>query len=158
MRYLLTAPLLVLLVACSGQEQAAMTPEPAPAPEVAPPPAPVVRLPGKAEFNVPSHLRADKTYQTKAGATRRKVTYELLEAMPDQSQAAVTAALSPAGYVADEPKPGKNGRFSIKYKKKKAATITATFYPKLAKKPANPAAKSMVDLSWQTKAAPKKAD
>lgn len=156
MRYLLTAPLLVLLAACSGQEQA---PEPTPASEAAvPAPVSAVKLPGKAEFNVPSQVRTDKVYQTKSGATRRKVVFELLEATPDQSEAAVTATLAQAGYKAGAPKAGKSGKYSVKYKKKKAANITATYYPKLAKKPANPAAKSMVALSWQTKKAPKKTD
>lgn len=154
MRYGLIVPLFVLIVACSGPDPATVGHAPATeAPSVEVPAT--VEIPGKVNFNIPSQLRSDKTYQTKAGATRRKVVYELLEAGPNQAEAAVTGVLVAAGYAAEEPKEGKNGRFSIRYKKPKAPNITATFYPQLAKKPASPDAKSMVALSWQTKRAPK---
>lgn len=158
MRYSIAVPLFAFLAACSGQEHASVA-SPAATPELAVERPSAVKLPGKANFNIPSQLRSDKTYQTKAGATRRKVVYELLEATPDQADSAVGSVLEQAGYRLADRKEGKNGQFSIRYKKKKAATITVTYYPKLAKKPANPDAKSMVALSWQTKKAPKaKAD
>lgn len=153
MRYSLFSLLLVLLAACSGQEQ---PPSPqSSVPEAAPVAAPMVKLPGGVEFDIASHLRSEKTYKTKKGATRRKVVYELLDATPGEAEVAVTDVLARAGYAGEAPKPGKNGQYSIRYKKAKRPAITVTFYPKLAKKPANPAAKSMVALTWQTKKAPK---
>jgi hypothetical protein len=83
------------------------------------------------------------------------VFYELLEVTPDQAEQAITALLGEAGYVGEAPKIGKNGQYSIRYMKAKAATITVTYFPDLADKPENSAAKSMVSISWQTKKAPK---
>lgn len=163
MRYLLTVPLLALLVACSGQEQAPAASTSAPVANASPSAGDATGqaqavLPDKLQFAVPSQLRSDRTYQTKKGATRRRVVYELLEATPDQTEAIVTTLFANAGYAAGAPKKSKKkGVYSIKYAKKKARTITVTFYPRLAKKPANPAAKSMVALSWQTRKAPKAA-
>ncbi|MFT4257005.1 MAG: hypothetical protein QM599_08635 [Pseudoxanthomonas sp.] len=156
MRYLLILSLTAMLAACSQND----APAPVPVPEQAAVPDVAVKLPGGIKFDVPSELRTDKSYQTKKGATHRRATYELLEATPDQARDVVTAKLAEAGYVAGEPKPSKKkeGQYSIKYKKKKAASVTVYFYPKLAKKPANPAAKSMIAFDWQTKKAPKPTD
>jgi hypothetical protein len=66
----------------------------------------------------------------------------------------VSAAFQRAGFRAETPVKGKNGRYSINYKKPKAATVTVTFFPNLPKRPANPAAKSRITLTWQTRKAP----
>lgn len=155
MRYLLILSLVGMLAACSqGNEPAtaAVTPEQAAA-------AAAVKLPGGAKLDVPSQLRTDKTYQTKKGATRRRVTYELLEVTPKHARSIVVAGMYEAGFAAGKvkPKKGKKGQYSIAFKKKKKATIKVIFYPKLARKPANPAAKSMIAFDWQTKKAPKPA-
>lgn len=157
MRCLLALPLLLVLAACS---------------DTAPPPQDAAKpvaddagraqadvgsiLPGGVRFDIPAQLRSDKSYSTRAGAMRRRLVYELLEATPDQAETAVTAVFSRAGYKGEEAKPGKDGQFTIRYRKRGAPNVIATFYPGLAKKPANPAAKSMVAFSWQTKKAPKK--
>jgi len=156
MRYLLGVLLLMLLAACSGQEQTSPASQDASGSGDSNAQAGAAALPGGVTFDIPSQLRSDKLYETKAGATRRKLVYELLEATPDQAQSQVTVMLARAGYKAGEAKPGKDGKVGVVYRKKKAPTLTATFYPGLAKKPANPAAKSMVAFSWQTKKAPKK--
>lgn len=157
MRSLLTLVVLVLLAGCSKQEPAATASDAGNPASEAPAPASLVEaLPGGVDFDVASHLRSDKTYQTKTGAARRRVAYELLEATPGQARDVVTAKLAEAGYVAGEATPDKKkeGQYSIKYKKKKAPTITVIFYPTLVKKPINPAARSMIAMSWQVKKAP----
>jgi hypothetical protein len=114
------------------------------------------RLPGSVRFAVPAHLNADVVYHSKNGAARRKLVFELLEAGQAEAEAVVSEALTLDGYVAEAPKPGKDGWYSIRYRKSGAPNITATFYPKLPRKTAHPDAKSMVAFSWQTKAAPRK--
>ena len=157
MRCLLILSLASMLAACSPNNEpasaAAVTPEKAAA-------AAAVKLPGGIKFDVPSQLRTDKTYQTKKGATRRRATYELLEATPDQARSIVVAKMGKAGFVAGRAKPDKRkeGQYSIAFKKKKKAGVNVIFYPKLARKPANPAAKSMIAFDWQTRKAPKPAE
>lgn len=157
MRYLLILSLAGMLAACSQHNEpalaAAVTPEQAAA-------AAAVKLPGGIKFDVPSQLRADTTYQTKKGATRRKVTYELLEVTPEQARSIVVAKMAEAGFAVGQAKPNKRkeGQYSIAFKNKKKARVNVIFYPKLAKKPANPDAKSMIAFDWQTKKAPKPAE
>ena len=154
MRYLLILSFAGVLVACSPNNEpasaAALAPEKAAA-------AAAVKLPGGIKFDVPSQLRADKTYQTAKGATRRRATYELLEATPKQARGLVVAKMAEAGFDAGQSKPHKRkkGQYSVTFKKKKKASVKVIFYPKLAKNPANPAAKSMIAFDWQTKKAPK---
>ena len=152
MRNLVIISLLALVAACSGQH-APGKPVAAPAEGAQPATAAAApAFPGGVDFNLPSQVRSDRTYKTKAGETRRRVVYELLEASPDQSQAAVAGVLARAGYEAGTASPGKKGKTRVKYSKQGAPTITAAFYPGLAKKPANPSAMSMVAFSWRVKA------
>ena len=163
MRYLPTALLLLLLAACSDKQPAATQVAVSAEDQVTEQnqidlPAWIPVIPGNVHFDIPAHLRNDVIYQTSAGATRRRLNFELLEATPEQAQSAVTKALSQAGYVGEAPKAGRNDRYSIRYKKEGAPNLNVTFFPVLARTPANPDAKSMITISWQTKRAPKKAD
>ncbi|MCR6663415.1 MAG: hypothetical protein NVV60_09785 [Luteimonas sp.] len=166
MRFLFAVVLMSMLAACSERQA-----EP-PGSQDATNPAPAAidcqpcegalpwhaSLPGGVRLDVQAHLSSDEFYETKAGATRRRLVFEFLEAAtPAQAESLVTAAFVAAGYAADAPEQGKNGRYSIVYRKTKAANVTATYYPEL-NKPANPEAKSRVMLTWQTKRAPKVAE
>src|SRR5690606_18417338 len=98
MRVLFPAVLLVALAACSGRQQEASTPEPC-----------VVEanadsgisglswyptLPGEARFDVQAHLRSDKISIIRNGATRRRLTFELLSAEPQDAQRVVSESLA----------------------------------------------------------------
>lgn len=165
MRFLLAVVLVLMFAACSERQVATLGAETPAAPASMPidsePCEGVlpwhVSLPGGVRLDVQAHLSSDEFYETKAGATRRRLVFEFLEASPAQVESLVTTAFVAAGYVADSAEQGKNGRYSIAYRKAKAANVTATYYPDV-NKPANPEAKSRVMLTWQTKRAPKAAE
>lgn len=160
MRVLFPAVLLVTLAACSERQPEAGTPEPCVVEANAD--SGIARLswyptlPGEVRFDVPAHLRSDEISITRKGATRRRLTFELLSAEPQDAQTVVSEALVRSGYSPDDAKPGAGGKISIQYRKPKSPSINVVFFPELAKQPANPDAKSMVSLSWQIKPAPKK--
>lgn len=159
MRFLVATSLTALLIACSGQgpaeRDAAMPDTAAQSIGAAGLQAWHPVLPGDAELGADVHLRTHTIYQAKNGATRRRLVFELLDAPPDRAEAVIAASLARADYVGDEAKPGKSGRYSVRYRKKGAPTITATYHPELASSPANPEAQSMVTLTWQIKRAPR---
>lgn len=154
------AVLLLALAACSAQKQDSSAPDPCIV--EADPGAGTAglswypTLPGEVRFDVPAHLRSDEISITRKGATRRRLTFELLSAEPQDAQTVVSEALVRSGYSPDDAKPGAGGKISIQYRKPKSPSINVVFFPELAKQPANPDAKSMVSLSWQIKPAPKK--
>ena len=161
MRFLMTATLLVLLASCTGQNQQSETGQARAEPNA---PRPVAEspslqpwhavLPGDVTLETPAHLRTDRIYETANGAIRRRLTFELLEATPDMAEAAITSSLEDAGYAAGEPAQASNDRYTVRYRKRGSPTITATFYPELASRTANPDSKSMVALLWQVRRAP----
>lgn len=126
-------------------------------PAAIPPASWYPRLPGGVRFEVPAHLNADVVYHSSSGAARRKLVFELLEADHVHAEAVVTEALVSDAYAPEAPKLGKEGWYSIRYRKSGEPNITVTFYPRLPRRTAHPAAKSMVAFSWQTKAAPRTA-
>ncbi len=144
------------LAACGDKEQAA-----APAAEASTATAPVIAaggyrpLPGGVELGLDAHLRSDRIYENKKGATRRKVTYEVLRGSQQDAVAGVERSLTSAGYVAQPRKDGKDGAFTIAYKKKKSPTLNVNFSSDVGEKPANPEALHLVVVDWQLKAAPK---
>lgn len=146
------------LVACTGQNSG----DDASVAQVDAVPVPVasvdmggVELPGGVEFGARVHLRSDKTVTTKAGATRRRVVYELLEHGPDSAEQAIAADLQRAGYSEVRRKETKGGNLAVTYRKPKAKTLSVLYYGKPPKKPMNPETKGLLAMSWQIKKAPR---
>lgn len=157
-RKILVLGMVAALAACGGKEQEAASVEAPAAGSVAATAEAAGGyrpLPGGVELGLDSHMRSDRIYETAKGATRRKVSYEVLSGSLEESVETVEQSLADAGYKAKPRKEGKNGAFSISFKKKKAKTLKVDFNPNVGKKPANPDALHLVAVSWQLKAAPK---
>lgn len=156
-RKILVLSLVAALAACGGKEQVAVSAAEAPVADAGAAAVEGYRpLPGGVELGLEAHLRSDRIYENKKGATRRKVTYEVLKGSQQDAVASVEQALTAAGYAAQPRNDGKNGAFTIAYKKKKTPTLNVQFNPSVGDKPANPAAQHLVAVDWQLKAAPKK--
>lgn len=154
-RNILVLGVVMVLSACGGKEPTAVPVADSTAPVVAADVGGYRPLPGGVELGLAAHLRSDRIYETEKGATRRKVIYEVLKGSQQDAVANVEQALAAAGYTAQARKNGKNGAFTIPYKKSKSPTLNVQFNPRVGGKPANPEAKHLVAVDWQVKAAPK---
>jgi len=112
-------------------------------------------LPGGLELGLNAHMRSDRIFKSASGATRRRVTYEVLKGSQQEAMATVAEAMSADGYMAEESREGKDGYRNYPYKKDKSPRLWVKFKDDVGANPANPAAKHLVWVEWQVKAAPK---
>lgn len=114
-------------------------------------------LPDGADIGLNAHMRSDRIFKNAKGATRRRVTYEVLDGSRQDAMTAVSAAMGASGYVAEPMVDGKDGDAIVPYKKDKSPRLWVKFKDAVGDKPANPDAKHLVLVEWQVKGAPKAA-
>lgn len=154
MRSVFSLAVVLLLVACSGNEVADGEVGRAEAQDGA---LAAVRidsrivLPGGVYLDSGARLRADTISQTEAGANRRTLVIELLDDGPDSAKAVVTRVFARAGYRAAEPKAGTDGKTGIRYAGADVPSVWVVFYPDVPSTPAYHAAKSRISVSWQVR-------
>ena len=112
-------------------------------------------LPGGLELGLDGHMRSDRIFKDKKGATRRRVTYEMLKGSRQDAIDTVEAVMENNGYAAESRRDSENGDIALPYKKSKSPRLWVKFKEDVGKNPANPEAKYLVLVEWQVKAAPK---
>lgn len=111
-------------------------------------------LPAGVALTSPFHIRNDRIYQNDRGETRRRVAIELLDVEIAQAPNLLTDAMEDAGYTSTGRREGKNGRFSLRFKKAGEPNIAVDFLPDLEREPNNPDAKSLIVIAWELRPAP----
>jgi hypothetical protein len=103
------------------------------------------------QVNVPCGLRSDRTYQTAAGVSRRQVTFEYLEATPNEALNAARATLEADGFKAKEqpaPTPGTTDVVRMSFAKAGFGTIQVWANPNPKTKIKNPAAHGAIGMDF----------
>lgn len=112
-------------------------------------------LPAQMALEGKYHLRSDRIFVNKKGATRRRVIFEMMDADMDASVRRVERMMLAGEYVGTAHVKGKKDTLTIPFRKANNPTIRVKFNPSVGKKPANPDAKHLVAIEWQVKAAEK---
>ncbi len=158
---------LMMLSACRGQGDADVPTTPfAPTSSTAdsaPAPTAPVDCPAGADrtnplpslgvaINVPCGLRSDRTYTTEAGAPRRQVTFEFIDATTDDAMRAIDTSMLAAGYKLSQ---GKAGETNLQrhFTKEGFGQVHVWANPDPGKNPKNPAAKGAIGVDLPTSSA-----